>query len=167
MKIIRRLLLTLFFALLSMNSFAGALSDYAENAYVDHILRGTAYSATSPANYYVALYTTACSDAAAGTEVSGGGYARVSIARSTSAWNGTHGNTTGASSGTSGTVSNAAAVTFPAATADWGTATHWGIFDALTGGNPITCSPLTANRTITNGSTPSFAPGALNFQIDN
>lgn len=145
---------------------AGSLTNYAENAFVDHIFRGLAYSATTPANYYIALYTGACSDSAAGTEVTGGSYSRVSIARSTSAWTGTHGTITGASSGTNGTVGNAAAVAFPAATADWGTVSHWGVSDAPTGGNLVICAPLTATRTITNGSTPSFAPGALNVQLD-
>lgn len=166
-KFLTKSVLALSLIALSVIGHAGALSDYAENAFVDHIFRGTAYSATTPANYYVALYTSACSDSAAGTEVTGGSYARVSIARSTSAWTGTHDTTTGASSGSNGTVRNAAAVTFPPATADWGTVTHWGIVDALTGGNQITCSALTASRTITNGSTASFAAGALTVQLDN
>lgn len=151
---------------LSVPAFAGSLTNYAENALVDHIFRGTAYSASTPTNYYVSLYTGACSDATSGTEVTGGSYARVPIARSTSAWTGTHGTTTGASSGTNGTVGNAASIAFPAATADWGTVSHWGIMDAATGGNLIVCAPLTSTRTITNGSTPSFAPAALTVQID-
>ncbi len=146
---------------------AGALTNYAENHIVDHVFRGTAFSESSPASYYVALYTTSCSDSAAGTEVSGGSYARVAIARGTSAWNGTHGDTTGASSGTNGTISNASAVTFTTSTADWGTVTHWGIVDASTSGNPIVCAALTASRNITTGSTPSFATGSLTVQIDN
>ncbi|MDP1771999.1 MAG: hypothetical protein Q8L15_06920 [Methylobacter sp.] len=146
---------------------AAALTDYTENLAVDHLLRGQTFSESTPANYYVALYTTACSDSAAGTEVTGGSYARVAIARSTAAWVGTHGTTTGASSGTNGTVSNAAAATFPAATADWGTVTHWGIIDASTAGNPIICAAMTTSRNITTGSTPSFAVSALTVQIDN
>lgn len=161
--------LVLGLALCASSFFASAtsLSDYAENKLVDVLFRGTAFSESSPANYYVALYTSACSDSTPGTEVSGGGYARVAIVRSTSTWNGTQGNTTGASSGTSGTISNASAITFPTATADWGAVTYWGIRDASSSGNQILCSAITTPRTITAGSTPSFSAGALTFQIDN
>lgn len=173
MKIFRHTLLTLSLLIISAAAilpnigYATALTDYAENKIVDHVFRATAFSESTPASYYVALYTTACSDSAAGTEVSGGSYARVAITRGTADWNGTHGTTTGASSGTGGTISNAAAITFPAATADWGTVTHWGIVDASTAGNVVICSALTASRTITTGSTPAFAGGALTIQIDN
>lgn len=146
---------------------ATALSDYAENVIADHVFRGTAYSNTLPANYYIALYTTACSDAAGGTEVAVGSYARVAVARSQTAWNGTQGTAGTASSGTLGTISNALAITFPAATADWGIVTHWGIVDAATLGNLVVCAPLTTARSITNGSTASYAAGALTVQIDN
>jgi hypothetical protein len=44
-----------------------ALSDYAENKLLDHVL-GTA-SFTMPTQCYLALYTTATDDAAGGTEV--------------------------------------------------------------------------------------------------
>ncbi len=154
-------------ALVSVAGFAGALTDYAENLSVDNMFRGVSYSATTPANYHVALATSACSDSASGTEVTGGSYARVAIARATGTWNGTHGNTTGASSGTNGTISNASPITFSAATADWGTVSHWEIKDANTAGNAIVCAALTSSRTITNGSTPAFAAGALTVQVDN
>jgi len=158
--------LTLALIIFTAPVFALGFADYAENKLADHLFRNTAYSESTPANFYVALYTSACSDSAAGTEVSGGSYARVAIARSTSAWTGTHGTTTGASSGTSGTIGNAAIATFPAATADWGTVTHWGIVDASTAGNQIVCAALTASRNITTGATPSFAIGALTVQVD-
>ncbi len=165
MKHITKLFLLLLFPLIAL---AGSLTDYAENVIVDHVFRGTAYSSSSPANYYVSLYTVTCSDSAAGTEVTGGSYARVAAARGTATWKGTHGSATGASSGTSGTISNASAIAFPAATADWGTVVAWGIMDTASGaGNTIICAPLTSNRTITNGSTPSFAPDSLTVQIDN
>ncbi|MCC7484565.1 MAG: hypothetical protein IT529_06205 [Burkholderiales bacterium] len=145
---------------------AGALSDYLENKLVDHVFRGTSYSA--PANVYVGLSTASCSDSSVGTEVSGGSYARVAIATGTSAFKGTHGNTTGASSGTSGTITNAAAVTFPSPTANWGSVTHWFISDASSGGNLLVCAALTTAKTINNGdAAPSFAIDALSIQIDN
>lgn len=147
---------------------AASLTDHLENKLVDHLLRGTALSESSPASVYVGLLTAACSDSSAGTEVSGGSYARVAVSRGTAAWKGTHGTTTGASSGTSGTVSNAAAVTFPAPTANWGVVTHFAIYDASTTGNQWICQALTTSKTINSGdAAPSFAIDALTIQIDN
>ena len=66
---------------------AGALSDYLENKLIDHVFRGTAY--TAPGTVYVALFTSACSDSAGGTEVSGGSYARAALTTTTTNWAGT------------------------------------------------------------------------------
>lgn len=52
------------------------MSNYLEDALVAH-LNGT--QLPLPANYYVALFTTATDDASGGTEVSGGSYARVAV----------------------------------------------------------------------------------------
>lgn len=139
-----------------------ALSDYLENKLVDHILRGQTF--TPPATVYVALFTAAPSDAGGGTEVSGGAYARVAVTSGLTAWAGTQsaGSTT-ASSGTGGQTSNNAAVTFPAPSgANWGTVSHWGIFDASSGGNLLFHGALTASKSVNDGdSAPSFAAGAL------
>lgn len=147
---------------------ATSMTDYLENKVVDHLFRATAYSESTPASFYVGLLTAACSDSAAGTEVATGSYARVGVTRATSSWKGTHGTTTGASSGTNGTISNAAAITFPAPTANWGQVTHFGIYDASTAGNLLVCEALTTSKTINNGdAAPSFAIDALTFQGDN
>lgn len=145
----------------------GMFTDYFENKLVDQIFRGQAY--TFPATLHVGLLTAAPSDASAGTEVSGGSYARVAVAGSLANWAGTQaaGSTT-ASSGTGGTTSNNNAITFPAPTANWGTATHWAIYDASSGGNMLMYGSLTASKTINNGdAAPSFAAGALSLQVDN
>lgn len=142
-----------------------ALSDYLENKIVDHILRATPF--TAPATVYVGLLTAAPSDTGGGTEVTGGSYARVAVTSATTAWNGTHGTTTGASSGTDGTIENAATITFPTPSASWGTVTHWGVYDAATGGNLLFQAPLTVAKTINIGDAVSFAAGALSLQIDN
>ena len=52
-----------------------------------------------------------------------------------------------------GLTSNAADITFPTATADWGTVTHIAIMDAATLGNMIMHSPLDASKTIAAGDT--------------
>jgi len=167
MKFIRLLALPLLL-LVSCLAWSASLSDYAENKLVDHLFRATAYSESTPASYHVALFTTSCTDAAVGTEVSGGSYARISVTRATTSWTGTHGTTTGASSGTNGTISNAAAIQFAAPTANWGSVTAFAVMDASTGGNPIVCNNLTTPKTVNNGdAAPSFSIGALTIQIDN
>jgi hypothetical protein len=169
MKLIKNFILGLLLALAYvLPAQATSITDYYENKIVDHLFRNTALSESSPASYYVGLLTTSCSDSSAGTEVSGGDYARVAVTRGTSAWKGTHGSTTGASSGTNGTISNAGAITFPAPTANWGTITHFAIYDASTSGNQILCQSLTASKTVNNGdAAPAFAIDALTIQIDN
>lgn len=143
-----------------------ALTDYLENIVIDWLLRATTY--TPPATLYIGLLTAAPSDAVGGTEVSGGSYARVAVTSGTSAWYNTQGNTTGASSGTDGTTENAAAITFPAPTANWGSVVAFGIYDAASGGNLLIQSVLGTPKTINAGdAAPSFAAGALSIQIDN
>lgn len=139
-----------------------ALSNYLENKLVDLILRGQAFSA--PANVYVGLFTSDPTDAASGTEVSGGSYARVAVSGALASWAGTQsaGSTT-ASSGTGGVTSNNAAITWGAApTANWGSVTHFGVFDASSGGNLLIHGALTASKTINNGDpAPAFPAGSL------
>ena len=156
-----------FAALLPQITQAASLSDYLENKIVDALLRGQAY--TMPATVYVGLATTTGSDAACGTEVSGGSYARVAVTSSLANWAGTQSaGSTVASSGTGGTTSNNGAVTFPAPTANWGSVTEFCVFDASTAGNLLFRDALTTPKTINNGdAAPSFAAGALTFQIDN
>ena len=141
-----------------------AMSDYLENKLVDHILRNTAF--TMPTTIYVGLYTAAPSDAGGGTEVTGGSYARVQVGPSVSAWLSTNGTTSGASSGTGGVTSNAADITFPAPSANWGVVTHFGIFDAITTGNLIMWAALTASKTVNSGdAAPKFLAGALTVTL--
>ena len=100
--------------------------------------------------------------------MTGGSYARVGITQSLTAWAGTQsaGSTT-ASTGTSGTTSNNGTVTFPAPTANWGVASHWGLFDASTSGHLICWGALGTSKTINNGdSAPSFAAAAFTYTID-
>ena len=144
-----------------------ALSDFMENAIIDHIFRGQAMPSLT--NLHIGLLTAAPTDAGGGTEVSGGSYARVSVSRALASWAGTQsaGSTT-ASTGTGGTTSNNGAITFPAPTGNWGSVTHFGIYDASSGGNLIGYGALGTPKTINNGdAAPSFAIGALTFQIDN
>lgn len=153
-----------------------AMTDFMENKIIDWLLRAqaigitgaSAAAGTGPTTTYVGLFTTAPTDSTAGTEVTGGSYARVSVTSGTGTWNNTQGNTSGASTGTDGTTENVSTVTFPAPTANWGVVTSFGIFDASSGGNLLIYANLTTSKTINNGdAAPSFAAGALTFQVDN
>lgn len=113
----------------------------------------TIFTTTALSNVYVGLFTSTPSDSAAGTEVSGGSYARVD---SKTKW----------ATPSAGSVATNAAVTFPTATADWGTVTHFALFDAITSGNRLMWGALTASKTVSNGDTASFASGALTLTLD-
>lgn len=146
------------------------LTDYGENYWIDHMFRTRTLS--KPTHWYVGLFTAGPTDAGGGTEVTGGSYARVDLAPLDANWTATQGGTSGNSSGTSGLTSNALAITFPAPTANWGTVTHYGLFDASTGGNLWVWDLLTtdgttpAPRTILSGDpAPQFAVGALQISI--
>lgn len=139
-------------------------SNYLENLFVDHQFRTRTWP--KPTANWVALFTSAPSDAGGGVEVVGGGYARVNLPPSDTNWTGTHGNTSGNSSGTAGQTSNAVTITFAAPTAAWGTITHFGIFDAPTGGNLVVWDALTVSRIIASGDpAPTFPPSALAVAI--
>lgn len=118
------------------------LSNYAENALINVLLRNTAY--TTPTTVYLALCTTATSDSALGTEVVGGSYARQAI-------------TFGAPS--NGVSSNTGAVSFTAMPAAM--VTHAAIMDAPTSGNMLFHGPLSASKTTTAGQTLTFAIGDI------
>jgi len=123
-------------------------SNYLENALINAVLRNTSY--TSPATVYVSLYTTDPTDADSGTEVSGGSYARTAV-------------TMGAPS--NGVSTNSADVTFPTATASWGTVTHIGIHDALTTGNLLFHTPLDTSKTIDSGDIFKIETGNLSVTL--
>lgn len=141
-------------------------TNYAENKIQDALWRGQSLGA--PATWYFALLT-AVSDAEAGsvTEVSGGSYARVAVTASLANFAGTQsaGSTT-ASSGTGGQTSNNGAITFPAPSANWGSATHFAVYDASSGGNAWVIKALTQAKTINNGDpAPYFAAGAFTHTL--
>jgi hypothetical protein len=154
-----------------------ALTDAFENKLIDWKLRGqalglngaTAGAGSGFTNVYVGLITAAGSDAAAGTEVSGGGYARVQVACTLANWAGTQGaGTTTVSTGSSGTTSNNNPITFPTPSAAWGQVVEFGVFDSATGGTELWRGTLGAAKTINNGDpAPYFPAGSLTFQIDN
>lgn len=140
-------------------------SDYLENQLVDHIFRASTFA--RPGTLYFALFTAiAGGDANSVTEVTGGSYARVAVTSNNTNFNGTHGSTTGSSSGTGGNTTNAVAITFPAPTANWGTVVGYGIYDAASSGNLLIWGNLNSSKTVNNGdAAPSFAAGNLSITV--
>lgn len=137
---------------------AGA-SDYLEQQFLNHLFRTTKF--TGPTTVYVSLHTAALTDAGTGAEVSGGSYARVTVTAVNANWD------VPIVSGTTYQTANTNAVTFPSPTANWGTVTDFGVWDAATTGNLLVAGTLTTSRNIQNGdNAPSFAAGALTVTID-
>lgn len=131
-----------------------ASSDYLEQRTVDFWLRANAeFSTTSPTTVYIALYTAAPSDSGGGTEVSGGSYARESVTF------------TAMTGVTTGLTSNTAEVSFTQATASWGTVTHIGIMDAVSGGNLLYHGALTASKLVDTNDTFKIAAGDLDITL--
>ncbi|MET3699514.1 hypothetical protein SAMN05877753_111152 [Bacillus oleivorans] len=124
------------------------MSNYLENALINATLRGTAY--TAPATVYLALYTSDPTDADTGTEVTGGGYARQPATFTAPS---------------NGVTSLSANVSFPQATANWGTVTHVGVRDALTGGNLLYHTNLTTARNILSGDDYSVLAGEVQITL--
>jgi len=126
-----------------------SFSNYLETEILDHVFAGAAY--TAPSTKYLALFT-AVADGEAGsvTEVTGGGYARQTVAFTTS------GNTT----------SNNAAVEYPTATANYGTVTHVGVYDASTSGNLMAYAALSSNKTIETGDVFRVPSGDLDITLN-
>jgi len=101
-------------------------------------------------NTMVALCTTAPTDAAAGTEVTGGSYARQQCDFS-------------AASG--GAMVNSADITFPTATADWGTVTHFELWN-YAGTVRLGWAALTASKNVLTNDVVKFVAGALSVTLD-
>mgnify|MGYP003627572654 CR=1 FL=1 len=109
----------------------------------------TASSATRPTAWFVALYTAAPNDAGGGTEVSGAGYVRKAATFTVSG----------------DTASNSGAIEYPTATGNYGTVSHVGIFDALSGGNLIAYAALTVSKTISTGDVLRIPAGDLDVTL--
>jgi len=125
-----------------------SFSNHLETKILDHVFGGSPY--TAPSTLYLALYTSAPSDTGGGTEVSGGGYVRQTVAFTTSG----------------DTTSNTNAVEFPTATSNYGTVTHVGVFDASTAGNLLAYASLTSSKTIETGDVLRVPAGDLDITLD-
>lgn len=128
---------------------AGA-SNYLENAVLNHVLRGTSY--TAPSAVYVSLHTgTGPDETGSAFEVAGNNYARVQAYFGVSTTGGCH---------------NTGVLTFPTPSATWGTVTSFGIQDASTNGNLLYFGNLTNSKTINVDDSVTIPSGSLNVYLD-
>jgi hypothetical protein len=132
---------------------AGNLSNYAELAILEHSVGKTSWTKPS---CYVALYTVAPTDSSSGTEVSSSGTAYTRQQLLNTDW----------ASASSGSITTASDVTFPTATASWGTVVAAAIVDASSSGNIIWYGTLTSNKTVDSGDTFKITAGNLTLSLD-
>lgn len=129
------------------------MSDYLEGKLIDHIFRTGTF--TKPTTLAVGLFTAAPVDAGGGTEVTGGSYARAVLNPLNTNWD--------APVSGDGFTANTVPITFATPTANWGTVSHFGLFDATTSGNLLIWGPLAPASVISTGDTVTFQPGMLAF----
>lgn len=118
---------------------------------------GLQNSATA-GSFYISLHTGDPGEAGTQTtsEATYTSYARVAVARSAGGW-----------TVASGNASNAAAVSFPAATGGTNTITHFGIGSDSSGtGNLFFSGALSAPLAVSSGITPQAAIGDLDVSLD-
>lgn len=117
-------------------------------------IKGSAFAA-APANLYLAAMLTVGTLASAGTEASGGGYARIAIAS---------GGWAAIATGPDGTdryITNSADVTFATPSADWGYVMGWELYDSLTVGNRLFYGSLDPAQFVPNGVPLKILAGTL------
>lgn len=128
-----------------------AISNYLENALINHILRNTPYTSPGTA-IWIALYTDTQGDSDSGTEVSGSGYARENV----SSWD----------APSNGATANTAEIDFGTASGGaWGTINSVGIHDSSSAGNLLFHGALDSPKTVNDGDGFKFAAGDLDVTL--
>lgn len=102
-----------------------SFTNFLEAALADEVLGATGY--TPPANVHAALHSAWPTEAGSGAELTGNGYARVSITNNTTNW----------PNFASDQKSNANPIAFPTATGNWVEAVAFALWDAGVGGNML------------------------------
>lgn len=123
-------------------------SNYTEDLILQILLNGMSF--TPPAEVFLALFTTDPTDLGIGNEVTGGAYSRQQIEFDAPV---------------NGTTQNSADILFPISTTDWGTITHYGIYDAQTGGNLLVHNAWNASKTIPAGGQFKLPRGYLTVTV--
>ena len=132
-----------------------AMSNHLENKLIDHLLRGTTYAQPDVYVGLVGKFDAAQLEAGTLThELTGGSYARIGSIRGDAYWS---------AGGTSGLTDNESAITFAAATNEWGHVSGIFIADAASTGNILLYGALTATKFVEN--TDQFIVSAGDFDI--
>ena len=127
-----------------------SFSNFLETEVLDHVFGGNAY--TAPGTLYLALHTASPAEDGSGAEVSTSGtaYARTAVTFTV----------------TGNTATTSAAVEYATATANFGTVTHVGVWDASTAGNLLAYAALTSSKTIETGDVFRVPAGDLDITLD-
>jgi len=129
-------------------------SDFIEQKLLETLLNNAAFPTVSTT--YVALHTTSPLDDGSGAECVGTNYARIDTGAFTSM-----------TAITDGQTENTAEIAFAQASdGTWGTITHVGLWDAVSGGNLIYHGALTSSKTIDANDTFKIAAGDLIVTLD-
>jgi hypothetical protein len=107
-------------------------------------------SPTGDGVFYLGLYNSDPTDSTTGSEVTGGSYVRQPITLSR----------------TNQTLSNTNTITFPEATANWGTVVAFALSTAASGGTQIMYGSLSPSKTVVTGETLTIAIGQFTQTID-
>ena len=128
-------------------------STHLEHAILNHFFRSE--SQPAPPVLFLALYISNPTDDDIGTEIAGGGYVRQTITFSPPQ-----------QVGGRGQIGNDIQITFPTATANWGTISHWGVRDAATGGNLLAHAPVLTQKLIESGDEAKFNINSITVTVD-
>ena len=127
------------------------VTKYYLNLVAGNLLR-TKTSPAIPTTYYIGLMTSPPNvQNGSVSEPSGGSYARVAM--------------TGMSAPTDGVIKNSSEIAFAEATANWGSCSYVGAFDAATGGNLLMYSPLPTVKYVMSGDQARFKANSITFTV--
>jgi hypothetical protein len=137
---------------------ASGTANYWANKLLDLVAGATAF--TAPGTSFMGLYTATPTASTAGTEASGGSYARATNTNNGTTW----------SAAASGVKQNAVAFTFTTASASWSSGSNMvgaALLDSATGGtnNIFYFGDLTLAKPVLNGDTASFAINAITITV--
>lgn len=114
----------------------------------------TKTSPALPGKLFLGLSNTAPAlDGSGVTEPVSGGYRRVEL--------------TNLSTPENGVVTNSKPIYFDESTESWGLVTHYGVFDAESGGNLLIYGKLNPSHTVDESTIMTIRAGALKFAVEN
>lgn len=127
-------------------------STYEANRVANARYGGGTYTKADPV--YIGLSTANPGVSGSGlAEPSGNNYSRVAVTN----------DATNFPNASGGAKSNAAVITFPTPSGDWGVCTHVAVFDASSGGNMLDFNALASPKTIESGDPVSIPIGDLDI----